>query len=666
MKTKQKCVWITTVFLIAWLVNPGFGIAMESRVKELAKLSIEELIGIKVTSVLKTPQPWSETPAAVYVLTEEDIRRSRAENIPDLLRTVPGVQVAMVLETVPAISIRGFNDIHANKLQVMVDGRSVYNHIFAGVIWNYLDVFMENIERIEIIRGPGSSVWGANAVNGVINIITKNADDTKGTFIEFGGGKPNSFSGGARYGGNLCDSATFRIHAKGGEYRNDYINPQGFDEEIDGRFGMGGFRVDGDMGDSDTMSLQGGVFRRADDRAATDILTPDAPIDHRAWRLQGLWRHTFSERSETALQIYYYDEERLNDYQYDTIDLDFQHDYKWSDRHHAVWGFGYRFTSDEMVRGLFGQYTYDPVERDQDIWSLFVQDTYQMIPDRLELTLGSKFEHNDYTGYEFQPSMRLSYAPFERHCFWGAVSRAARTPSRIDSDSVTQEQARPAGPGPGGPGGQGSGQSEIRGDENFDSEDLVAYEIGWRMNPVDEFWLDLAVFYNVYENLYTYEQREPGVWVMVNDMAGETYGAEVSADWRPFEWWRISGAWSFMEMDMRLTNEAAAALADYVENSGPRHQLSMHSALDLGRQVEFDVWLRHVDSVGHMRPAFGLVPPSGTTGDYTQFDARLAWKPVENFELSVTGRNLGSPHREFTEHEVEKSVFFKVKITRPK
>ena len=655
MKTMWKTILIASVLLIAGLLKAGFGFAGESRVKDLAKLSIEELISIKVTSVLKTPQPLAKSPAAVYVLTEEDIRRSGADNIPDLLRTVPGVQVAELDYNVFAISIRGFNDIHANKLLVMVDGRSVYNHIFSGVIWSNMDVFMEDIDRIEVIRGPGSSVWGANAVNGVINIITKNADDTKGTFIEFGGGKPNKFSGGVRYGGDLGDNGAFRLYAKGGESGWEHLNPGGDDAESDMSFGIGGFRTDWNFSNSETVSFQGGVVRGGQYTEVEGARHPPKDVDHRAWNLQGLWKHTFSEQSETALKVYYQREERVGDYRFDTIDVDFQHDYKWSGRHSAVWGFGYRFVSDKMLSGLFGQYTYDPVERDQDLYSLFVQDTYRMIPDCLEITLGSKVEHNDYTGYEFQPSMRISWTSFERHNIWGAASRAVRTPSRIDSDS-SSKQSSPPGKEPGGPG------TELRGDENFDSEDLAAYEIGWRMNPTDEFWLDLAVFYNVYENLYTYVEREPGVWVIVNDMEGETYGVEVSADYRPVEWLRLSGAWSFLEMDMRLKNDRAKDLTCYVENSNPRHQLSLHSALNLGKQVEFDAWLRYMDSVGHMRPAFGLAVPPYTTGDYTQFDARLAWKPMKNVELSVTGRNLGGAHQEFTNYEVEESVFFKVKI----
>jgi len=657
MKTIEKTIRMASVFLIAVLLNAGLGFAGESRVMELAKLSIEDLISIKVTSVLKTPQSWSESPAAVYVLTGEDIRRSGAENITDLLRTVPGVQVAEFDENVFAVSIRGFNDIHANKLLVMVDGRSVYNHIFSGVFWNYLDVFMEDIDRIEVIRGPGSSVWGANAVNGVINIITKKAGDTKGAFVEFGGGKPDIVSGGVRYGGELWDNATFRLYSKGSESRMNYLNPGGYNSESDRSSGMGGFRADWNFSSSDSFSLQGEVIQASDNAESDDPRQSLKNIVHRARHLQGRWRHTFSEQSETAWQFYYQHEERVNDYQFDIIDMDFQHDFEWSGRHQAVWGLGYRFISDEMVKGLFGGYTYDPVERDQHLFSLFVQDTFQVTPDYLYLTLGSKFEHNDYTGYEVQPSIRISWMPYDRHTFWGAVSRAVRTPSRVDSDAATQAQAQPERQEPAGP-----GPSEIRGDEDFDSEDLFAYEIGYRMKPLDELWLDLAVFYNVYDHLATYEKRERDVWVIVNDMAGETYGIEVSADYRPVKWWQLSGEWSFLEIDMRLKHEQAADLTGYVENSNPRHQLSLHSALNIGKQVEFDVWLRYVDEIGHMRPAFGLTAPVNTASGYTEFDARLAWKPAENIELSVTGRNLGGAHQEFSKYEIEESVFFKVKI----
>ncbi len=666
IKPRKTIQW-ASVFLVVGLLNVGFGFAGESRVTELAKLSIEELIAIKVTSVLRTPQSLAESPAAVHVVTSEEIRRSGAADIPELLRTVPGVQVAEVDADIFAISIRGFNDIHANKLLVMVDGRSVYNHIFSGVLWNYMDVFMEDIDRIEVVRGPGSSVWGANAVNGVINIITKPADDTKGTFIEFGGGEPDAVSAGVRYGGDMGDDISFRLYAKGDKSSKDHLSMTGFESKSDLSSGMCGFRADWDSGKSDLVNLQGEVVHGTSDRVQDNPRFPEKTIDaidYRAWHLLGRWRHTFSERSETTWQMYYQYEERVDEYTFNTIDLDFQHDYEFSVNHRVVWGLGYRFITDEMNQGLFGGYTFDPVERDQHLFSLFVQDAIRLTPDSLSLVLGSKFEHNDYTGFEMQPSVRLSWTPHERHALWGAVSRAVRTPSRLDSDATSLEQGQPPRPpGPEGPGpGPGPGFNQTTGSENFGSEDLFAYEIGYRTKPMDALWFDLAVFYNVYDDLFTYVERERGVWVITNDMEGETYGFEVSVDFRPAECWRLSGAWSLLAMDMRLKNDQAADLTSYVEETNPRSWFTLHSGLDLGEQVDFDVWLRHVDEVRHMRLPNALNPATRTTGDYTVFDVRLAWRPVENVELSITGRNLGGDHQEFTYYEVEESLFFKVKF----
>ncbi|MDM8525683.1 TonB-dependent receptor [Desulfococcaceae bacterium HSG8] len=659
MKTWKKIIQLASIFFIAGLLKAALGFTSEARVMELAKLSIEELISIKVTSVMKTPQAWSESAAAVYVITHEDIRRSGVANIPDILRIIPGVQVAEIVENIFAVSIRGFNDIHADKLLVMVDGRSVYNHIFSGVIWSHLDIFMEDIERIEVIRGPGSNVWGANAVNGVINIITKKTHDTKGTLIEFGGGNPDTISSGVRYGGDLGDDASFRIYARGSDRSNDHLSQPGFDSVSDLSSGMGGFRTDWNPGESDIVSLQGQVIRYNSETEENNPRNPEKIIrtfDQRAWHLLSRWRHTFSELSETAWQIYYQHEELIDGYQYDIFDLDFQHDYEWSARHQISWGLGYRFITDEMTRGLLSGYTFDPVERDQHLFSFFIQDTVQVMPDYLNLTLGSKFEHNDYTGFEIQPGIRMSFTPNEQHTFWGSVSRAVRTPSRIDSDGSSKERLQPK-PG-------GSALTETVGDEDFDSEDLTACEIGYRMKPLDTFWFDLALFYNVYDNLSAYrkEEKESNVWVTANDMEGETYGVEVSIDYRPVKWWRLSGAWSFLEMDMQSKNEQADDLADYVEGSNPRHQFYLHSALNLGRHAEFDLWLRHVDEIGHMRPRNVFKAMPSKTDDYTQLDARLAWSLSENIELSVTARNLGGAHQEFTNYEVEESIFFNVKV----
>ncbi len=656
MRAKRKAVWLAIASCIAGMLAPGFGVAANSRVAELAQLSIEELISMKVTSVLKTPQPLSESPAAVHIVTQEDIRRSGADNIPDLLRMVPGVQVAELDVNIFAVSIRGFNDIHANKLLVMVDGRSVYNHIFSGVIWSYMDVFIEDIERIEVIRGPGSSVWGANAVNGVINIITKHADDTKGAFVEFGGGDPGKVSTGVRYGGDLTNDAAFRIYAKGCDRNAAHLSQIALDAKSDLRSGMIGFRTDWRPGKKSDVSLQGGMIyydaevKEKNHQFPGGARTEEAGASH----LLGSWRRAFSDRSETVLQIYYQHEEREESYHFDVIDIDFQHDFEWSRRHHVVWGAGCRFISDDMIKGLIGNYTYDPAERELALYSFFLQDTMQLPPDDLSLTAGAKFEHNDYTGFEPQPSLRLSWTPFERHAFWAAASRAVRTPSRVDSDAASQSKAPP-----------NASESDIpliKGDTGFESENLLAYEIGYRTTPLDNLWFDIAAFYNVYDDLYTYEEMENGVYKINNEMEGETWGIEITIDYRPVGWWRLSGAWSFLNMDLRLKDDQSADLTDYLEGSNPRHQISLHSALDLGRRAEFDIWLRHVDDVGHMRPSFSLTPPENNTGDYTVFDVRLAWKPLKNVELSLIGRNLGGAHREFTNYEVEESVFFKTEI----
>ncbi len=660
MKKTQGVIQGGCIFFLTAIFGTCFGVAGDSRVLELSRLSIEELISIKVTSVMKIPQSWSKTPAAIYVVTQEDIRRSGAENVPDLLRMVPGVQVAEIDEDIYAISIRGFNDAHANKLLVMVDGRSIYNHIFSGVIWSYMNVVMEDIDRIEIIRGPGSSVWGANAVNGVINIITKKTEDTKGMFAGFSGGYPGRVSGTVRYGGEIGNNAGFRIYARGYENHNDHLSQTGDDAGTVYNSVMTGFRTDWDVTSSDNVFLHGEMSRYASDTVENNPIIPDKlirSVDTDAYHLLGRWRHTFSESSEAAWRIYHQHEKRREDYEFDTTDIDFQHDFKWKERHQFVWGLGYGFISDEMIKGLLGRYTYNPVKRDQSLFSFFLQDTVQLSPDYLNLTLGSKYEHNDYTGSEIQPGIRISWTPHERHIFWGAVSRSVRTPSRIDSHATAKQGSKLSGAT-----GPPLNAKAVRGSEDFESEELIAYELGYRLNPRDAFNLDFAVFYNVYDKLFTYEEREPGIWEIVNDMEGETYGIEITADYRPVDWWRLSGCWSYLEMDMRLKNDQAADLTEYVEETNPKHQASLHSAFNIRDDVELDLSIRHVDSIGHHRPALRLASMPGETGDYTEIDIRLAWKPVRNVELSLNGKNLGGGHREFSNYEIDESILFKVKI----
>lgn len=645
---------IMAFFFLIGLIANGSALALESRVKELARLGIEELMHIKVISVLKTPQSLLESPAAVHVIHQEDIRRSGAENIPDLLRMIPGVQVAELDVNIYAISIRGFNDIHANKLLVMVDGRSVYNHIFSGVIWSHLGVFMEDIERIEIIRGPGSSVWGANAVNGVVNIITKKSQDAKGAFIEFSAGRPDIFSARARYGGDMSSNGAFRIYAKGFQSKTDHLSQPGFDSEtrLDSR--TAGFRADWDFGKSNDVSLQGGVihYEKKSKENNPQPLSTTAFNETRNAHLSTLWRCNFSEQSKAEWRLYYQNETREGDYAFDVIDLDFQHDVEWIEQHRFVWGLGYRFISDEMIQGLLGNYTYNPRERKLHLFSLFVQDTVELSPDTLSLTAGSKLEHNDYTGFEVQPGIRLIWMPHERHTFWGAVSRAVRTPSRVDSDAETQSQAFLLN----------KERVIIKGSADFEAEDLLAYEIGFRANPINNLWFDIATFYNMYDNLSAYEETKPGIWTINNDMEGDAWGLEISVDYQPVKWWRLGGAWSFLEMDMRLKNDRAADLTGYLEHSNPSHQFALHSAMDLGHRVEFDIRFRLVDSVLHQRPSFAVRVPGRETGGYATFDARLAWQPLDGVELSIIGRNLGGTHQEFTQYEVEESLFFNVAI----
>jgi iron complex outermembrane receptor protein len=649
MQQNKRVIIIVLMLNIFMLVPSALCFAFENQAHELSMLSIEELISIKVTSVMKTSQSLSETPAAIHVLTQEDIRRSGATNIPDLLRIVPGVQVAELDSNIFAVSIRGFNDIHANKLLVLVDGRTVYNNIFSGVIWSFLTLIMEDIDRIEIIRGPGSSVWGANAVNGVINIITKNSYDTEGLFFEFGHGTQKSVYSTIRYGRIIDETLALRFYSKGLESCRCYMDASATCIKDKFNSKIAGFRADWVPFEKDEILIQGDFTHSEPEKSSINEMRI---IDNRSWNLLSRWNHKFSAKTETVFQMFYQGEDRKEDYQYDIFDVDFQLNYDWSSHQKIVWGLGYRFITDKLIKGLYGNYTYSPEVLDQNLFSCFFQDTFLLIPDKLSLSVGSKFDYNDTNGLEFQPGIRLSWNIDEKRNFWSAVSRSVRTPSRMDLDTISSQS---------GENDPKASKTQIKG-KNVDSEDLISYEIGYRTKPLESLWFDIALFYNIYENLITRTEIEKNVWLIGNDMKGETYGIEVSTDIRPSSWCRFSAAWSLLEMDMHLKKTQAMDSTAYIESSNPRHQLSLHTAFTYGNQIELDIWMRYVDEIASMKFPFEQESSLDWIDSYTKFDVRLAWNLSKAIEISITGRNLGGSHQEFSTYEIEESVMLEITI----
>jgi iron complex outermembrane recepter protein len=607
-----------------------------------------------VSSVSRQESTVGRSPAAVYVITPEMIRRSGATNIPDLLRMVPGVEVAQIDVNKWAITIRGFNDRFAGKLLVQIDGRAVYRQATSGVFWDEQDVVLQDVERIEVVRGPGATVWGANAVNGVINIITKNAKDTQGALVYGGGGTEERGFSTVRYGGKWNDDTYYRVYGKQFE-RDSGFNPDG--EHDDWRQARTGFRLDSTPSCDDAFTFQGDFFEG--DSGVFDVgVFPTPPYSRDlifdthlfGQNLLTRWTHQIDEDSDWALQGYWDHVNRrtaaLDDEQ-TTYDLDFQYHFLWREDHNIIAGCGYRHINDHLL-GDFGL-SADPPVRNANLVSCFVQDEITLEEDRWYLTGGSKFEQNDFTGFEYQPSVRLLFLPSDRESVWGAVSRAVRTPGQIEQDAVIRGSVSPVVPV----------FTELTGDRSVVAEELLAFELGYRAQPVDDFSWDLATFYNIYENLIGVAPSgapffDPSLGAVIiplefgNDLSANTYGAELASTYRINPRWELTGSYTLLFLDVQGLG------GNEIQGSSPTNQLYVRSSWDLREDLEFDLIGRYVDSL----PALGV--PS-----YVVMDARLAWRPNKNLEWAVVGRNMfDSPHQEFADEragmigtEVESSVY---------
>ena len=628
---------------------------------DLTTLSIEDLLNNPVTSVSRKPQKLSDAAAAIFVITQEDVRRSGATTIPELLRMVPGIEVVRLSSSTWAITARGFNSQFANKLLVLFDGRSVYTPLFSGVYWDQQNYILEDIDRIEVIRGPGAALWGENAVNGVINIITKRASDTQGGLATGGGGSQEEGVAGVRYGGKLGNDVYYRAYGK-------YYHHGGFDAasgdaagDSDWEQRLGGFRLDSEISAENAITVQGdfldgyyGEVYRTPSIASPSLALPAngsgeaAPTAYTLWDDVGTdkrytggnllfrWTRTFSSSANTILQAYY-DKSRYDDDVFqenlDIVDLDFQNQLKLGNSNALMWGAGFRLRQDRLEDSPLVQMA-DHHHKDQLV-SAFIQDDIALIEDKLHFIFGSKLEHNEHTGVEVQPNARLLWTPHSENTLWAAVSRAVRTPSWSEESLRAPVRAISS-----------SYASlpilvSLVGEDDFDSEELIALEWGWRRQWSKSLSTDVAAFYNFYDNLRSLEagapelvtEPTPYLYVPVygkNKLKGETYGVELSADWRACRWWRIQPAFTYLQMNLRAaadsTDETSVSNA---EGSSPNYQFSLRSWVDLPHNVQFDLWLRFVDDL-----------PALDVSSYTTLDARLGWKPTKSLEFSLVGQNL--------------------------
>ena len=651
--------------------------------QELKWLKAESVI----YSVSKKEERLFETPAATYVITQEDIRRSGATTIPDLLRTVTGVNVANLDASKYAVSIRGFNDRFANKLLVLIDGRSIYTPTFSGVLWEAQHLVLEDVKRIEVIRGPGTTLWGANAVNGIINIMTKHSADSQGSFVEAGVGKEEEGFGSFRYGSTVGEMATYRIYGK-------FFNHDGFQaissvsNEDDWRIGLGGFRVDLKTHGSDAFIFEGKIFNlvagsSADQHDLDPAAIPDPvtgafltnrneDLIERGGHILSRWEHIVSERSDLRLQMYYDRYERDQNISgleenVDTIDLDFQHHLAFNDVHDVVWGAGYRHMKIVIDGGPI--INVDDRKESVNQGNAFVQDTMELIPNELYFTWGSKFEYLDYSGLEIQPGMRIRWTPTENQTLWASATRAVRAPGKFDDDinivGIRQNRTVP-------PGMTIPLTIRARGNKDVDSEELIAYELGYRIQPTNALSLDLATFFNDYSKLRNFQLSsfDPATLTQFFDMNnkahGETYGMELSATWQATDNWRLTASYSLI--DIQIHNDSPTAAPEFVESDEiktPNHQAHMRSSWDLPWNIEWDLMLFFVDTIGQFNDDLTKT----TVPSYFRLDVRLGWRPRDNVEINVVGQNLlDNRHPEFVivpprlnPAEVERTVYAAIK-----
>ena len=647
---------------------------------ELLDLSLEELISLDVpdvTSVSRKKQRLMDSAAAVYVITDEDIQRSGVTSIPEALRMVPGMQIARLNSNTWSISTRGFNYIFANKLLVLVDGRTVYSPLFSGVNWDIQDTMLEDIARIEVIRGPGAALWGANAVNGVINIITKHSADTQGGLLSAGFGSEEKAFGAYRYGGEIGDSGHYRVYYKGFE-RDGMKNADGSDAADDWKINRAGFRTDWRTDNGARASLQGDIYSGTtrpalmlfNDTSNQMNLITNASRDQKGGHLLGNWKYKYDNNSDISIKAYY---DRYENYDYrvtekrDVGDIEFQHHFQLANKHDLIWGTSFRLTQYKLsdMRNII----LPRDSRTDQLYSAFIQDDITFNP-QWNLTLSSRFEHNNFTGFEVQPNARITWKAAENRTFWGSISRAVKTPSvsetQIQSKGITF--ANPLAPIMLG----------INGNDKLKSEKLVSFELGYRELFADTFKLDVTTFINQYDDLIRYiqdsdcgygfagtdpqsgipvctdipgygsaspETRTPAFIeypsTLVNGLKAKTYGLEITADWQASDWWKMQFNYSWLQVDAERTASDAFSGANetLVEDLGASNTANIRSSMNLPNQWYLDLWIRYMDNLRSAN-----IPAS------TTFDFRLAKKFGDDLELSFVGQNIFDSQRlEFRE-----------------
>jgi iron complex outermembrane receptor protein len=632
VKTKACLLLIVAVATSAWTQDAP----KQESPKEFADMELEELLKLEISSASKRMEKAFRTPAAVYVISSEEIRRSGHRSLPELLRLAPGVEVARIDGNKWAVAIRGFNSLRSEKILIMIDGRSVYTPMSTDPNWDTHDLDFDSIDRIEIIRGPGGTMWGANAVNGIINIITKKAKDTQGVKVNASSGLNDGTTVTARVGARTSDSTHFRVYAKGFD-RLPSVEPGGRTAHDAWRQVRTGFRLDWDLSDQESLTFQGDLYSGVSESRIREGI-PTAPftvtIDDEevitGGNLVVRWTKTCSPQSDLSVQFFYDHSLRsgaLSDSTQDTVDLEFRHHFRLGESHEIVWGGGFRYTQEDLGSSFW--FRVPSSFRDNILANVFVEDKITLIQDRLDLILGTKIEYNEVTEFEFSPTARVVWTPHERHSIWAAVSRAVRLPSVIETDLDVHAFGRAGGL---------PLEILVQGNPNLKSEKVIAYELGYRAQLTEWMSLDVAAYYNAFQHIQS-ASSGPFTFRPVpfphfelpitlnNGSHGEGYGTEVLATFFPLQGWKLMVGYNFLYLN--LTD------ADY-EQASPRHKAYLRSSIDLPHNLFLDTSLSFVD-------ALRLSVPS-----YWRFDVRLAWRPSDKVEFSIGGENLFSHrHLEF-------------------
>jgi iron complex outermembrane receptor protein len=647
--------------MAAMLWSPA-GAAEISDAADLVDLSLEELLNMEITTLSRKAEDLGDAPAAVFVISQKDIQRSGARTIPDLLRMVPGMQVAQIDGNKWAVTARGANGRFANKLLVLMDGRTLYSPLLSGVYWDVQDTDLAAIDRIEVIRGPGATMWGANAVNGVVNIITKDARNTVGGDVHVLGGNRAAREGLLRYGSKTGDAA-YRVYLKGVD-RDGNSNLGGEQNGDSFNMARAGARADWSTSDTQSFMLSAEVYdgKAGETRIVRSITPPYETTTDFETEMSGAfalfrWNRDLSNGSNLQVRSYISLEDREG-FTYsekrETFDIDVQHSVELGDGLDMMWGVAYRESADETTDSF--EVMLDPLDFTQRSFSGFIQGDIFLMDDRLRLILGSKFEHTNlsHRDLEVEPSIRFSMEANDANTVWGAVSRAIRVPSRGESSGTVVNTVLPPG------------QPEfplpvplvaaMAGNPGFKSEEIVAYELGFRHRRND-LYIDVAVFLNDYDKLRSVTQDVPtcqpdgqmlpldpacvlgasyvqSLFNLENGSTSTMAGAEIWVSKQATDWWHLQAGYTYIdEIDSNSNN----ALQLQFQEDSPPHQLSLRSSMDLPRDVDLDLWLRYVDEL-----ELQMIDA------YTALDVRVAWSATQNFEIAAVGRNLiAGTHQEF-------------------